>query len=93
MFLVTVIDACSRRLSGWSITDHLRTELCLDALNAAVGTRGGKRNVAGVIFHSDHGTQPGFKGSSQHCLVTPIVGARRGPPQVSSIRGSFAVAC
>jgi len=57
LFLATVIDACSRRLLGWSITDHLRTELCLDALNAAVGTRGGKRNVSGVIFHSDHGTQ------------------------------------
>ena len=57
LFLATVIDACSRRLLGWSITDHLRTELCLDALSAAVGTRGGKRNVAGVIFHSDHGTQ------------------------------------
>jgi len=53
LFLATVIDACSRRLLGWSITDHLRTELCLDALNAAVGTRGGKSNIAGVVFHSD----------------------------------------
>jgi transposase InsO family protein len=57
LFLATVIDACSRRLLGWSITDHLRTELCLDALHAAVGTRGGKSRVAGVVFHSDHGTQ------------------------------------
>jgi transposase InsO family protein len=57
LFLATVIDACSRRLLGWSITDHLRTELCLDALSAAVGTRGGTCQVAGVIFHSDHGTQ------------------------------------
>jgi transposase InsO family protein len=57
LFLATVIDACSRRLLGWSITDHLRTELCLDALDSAVATRGGKTQVAGVIFHSDHGTQ------------------------------------
>lgn len=57
LFLATVIDACSRRLLGWSITDHLRTELCLDALDAAVGTRGGKTAVVGVVFHSDHGTQ------------------------------------
>jgi transposase InsO family protein len=57
LYLATVIDACSRRLLGWSITDHLRTELCLDALEAAVGTRGGKTNIDGVIFHSDHGCQ------------------------------------
>ena len=57
LYLATVIDACSRRLLGWSITDHLRTELCLDALHAAVGTRGGKHNIVGVKFHSDHGCQ------------------------------------
>jgi transposase InsO family protein len=57
LYLATVIDACSRRLLGWSMTDHLRTELCLDALHAAVGARGGKANIGGVIFHSDHGCQ------------------------------------
>ncbi len=57
LYLATVIDACSRRLLGWSMTDHLRTELCLDALVAAVGTRGGKAPADGVIFHSDHGCQ------------------------------------
>ncbi len=57
LYLATVIDACSRRLLGWSMTDHLRTELCLDALHAAVGTRGGKAGIDGVIFHSDHGCQ------------------------------------
>jgi transposase InsO family protein len=57
-YLATVIDACSRRLLGWSITDHLRTELCLDALQSAVATRGGRRNLKkGVVFHTDHGTQ------------------------------------
>jgi len=57
LYLATVIDACSRRLLGWSLTDHLRTELCLDALHAAVGTRGGPGRVGGGIFHSDHGCQ------------------------------------
>jgi transposase InsO family protein len=57
LYLATVIDACSRRLLGWSMTDHLRTELCLDALTDAVGTRGGRANIDGVIFHSDHGCQ------------------------------------
>jgi transposase InsO family protein len=41
LYLATIIDACSRRLLGWSITDHLRTELCLDAIQAAVGTSPG----------------------------------------------------
>ena len=57
-YLATVVDACSRRLLGWSITDHLRTELCLDALLAAVAARGGRRNLAaGIVFHTGHGTQ------------------------------------
>jgi transposase InsO family protein len=57
LYLATVIDACSRRLLGWSMTDHLRTELCLNALRAAVGTRGRRTLVDGVIFHTDHGCQ------------------------------------
>ena len=62
-YLATVVDACSRRLLGWSITDHLRTELCLDALQAAVAARGGRRNLAsGIVFHTDYaevGVKPG----------------------------------
>ncbi len=55
LYLATVLDACSRRLLGWSLDDHMRAELCVDALDAAVGTRGGlRRLVTGVIFHSDH---------------------------------------
>lgn len=55
LYLATVLDACSRRLLGWSLADHLRTELCLGALEAAVGCRGGKGKVGGVVFHSDRG--------------------------------------
>lgn len=54
-YLATVIDLHSRRLLGYSIADHLRTDLVVDALNAAVAARGGR--VAGVVFHSDRGTQ------------------------------------
>jgi transposase InsO family protein len=57
LYLSGVSDACSRRLLGWSITDHMRTEGPLDALHAAVECRGGKTNVAGVVFHSDKGCQ------------------------------------
>jgi len=55
LYLSGVSDACSRRLLGWSITEHLRTDGPLDALHAAVDCRGG--DVTGVVFHSDKGCQ------------------------------------
>jgi transposase InsO family protein len=55
LYLATVIDLFSRRLAGWSIADHMRTELVVDALEAAAATRGG--TLDGAIFHSDHGAQ------------------------------------
>ena len=53
LYLATVIDLHSRRLAGWSIADHMRTELVADALRAAAATRG--QDLARAIFHSDHG--------------------------------------
>jgi transposase InsO family protein len=53
LYLATVIDCYSRRLAGWAIADHMRTELVEDALRAAAATRG---SLAGAIFHSDHGS-------------------------------------
>ena len=44
-----------RRLLGYSMADHMRTELVLDALGMAVAARGG--SVAGVIGHADRGSQ------------------------------------
>src|SRR5690606_23616109 len=55
LYLATVIDICSRRVVGWSIAEHMRTELVTDALDMAITTRGGV--VDGVIFHSDRGAQ------------------------------------
>jgi len=54
VFLAAVIDAWSRRVVGWSIADHLRTELVTDALDMAIWRR---RPQPGVVHHSDHGTQ------------------------------------
>lgn len=53
LFLAVVLDACSRRIVGWAMATHLRTELVLDALNMAVG----QRRPDGVIHHSDQGCQ------------------------------------
>ena len=54
LYLATVIDCCSRRVAGWAIADHMRTELVIDALKAAAALRG---SLAGAIFHADHGSQ------------------------------------
>ncbi|MFJ5561767.1 IS3 family transposase [Streptomyces sp. NPDC093250] len=54
LYLATVIDLASRRLAGWAIADHMRTDLVTDALAAAERTRGG---LAGAVMHTDHGAQ------------------------------------
>lgn len=75
LYLATVIDCFSRRLVGWSIADHMRTELVEDALLAAAATRGG---LAGSVFHSDHGSQYTAKDFARLCArlgVTQSMGA------------------
>jgi len=54
LYLAVVLDAFSRRVVGWAMADHLRTELVLEALGMAVWQR---RPAPGVVFHSDHGCQ------------------------------------
>jgi len=56
LFVASVLDVHSRLIVGWSIADHLRTELCSDALQAAVAARG-RLQMDGTVFHSDHGCQ------------------------------------
>jgi putative transposase len=53
LFLAVVVDAWSRRVVGWAMETHLRTELVLQALNMALW----QRKPEAVIHHSDHGTQ------------------------------------
>ncbi len=54
LYLATVIDVASRRVVGFAMADHLRTELVADALANAVAARNPK---PGLIFHSDRGCQ------------------------------------
>jgi Integrase core domain len=54
LYLAAVIDCCSRRVAGWTIAEHMRTELVEDALKAADAVRG---SLAGAVFHADHGRQ------------------------------------
>ena len=55
LYLAVIIDLCSRRVVGWSLADHLRTDLVLDALHQALQTR----PIDDTIFHSDRGSQYG----------------------------------
>lgn len=55
LYLATVLDLGSRRLLGYSMNTHMRTSLITDALDMAAGVRGGA--TAGIIFHSDRGSQ------------------------------------
>src|SRR5439155_18280805 len=54
LYLAVIIDAYSRRVVGWSMANHLRTELVLDALEMALWKR---RRAPGLIHHGDHGCQ------------------------------------
>lgn len=55
MYLCAIKDEHSKRVLGWSVADHMLTELVTDALAQAVAARGS--NVGGTIIHSDRGTQ------------------------------------
>jgi putative transposase len=54
LYLAAVQDAYSRRIVGWAMTEHMRTELVADALQMAVHRR---RPEPGLIHHSDQGSQ------------------------------------
>jgi putative transposase len=95
VYVAFVIDAYARRILGWRADTTMRTSLVLDALEMAIWTRdrGGFTDLTGLVHHTDAGAQPGFKGSSQHCLVEPIVDDCRGPRPGFSSRVSCGACC
>lgn len=54
VYLAVVIDLYARKVVGWQVADHLKTELALDALKMAIRIR---RPKPGWIHHSDRGSQ------------------------------------
>jgi putative transposase len=54
LYLAGVKDMATREIVGWAMEDHMRAELCCDALTMALGRRG---PVPGLIHHSDRGSQ------------------------------------
>ena len=74
LFLAVVLDVFSRRIVGWAMANHLRTELVLDALNMALW----QRRPDDVIHHSDQGcqyTSLAFGGRCRAARVRPSVGS------------------
>jgi len=74
LYLATVIDIASRRVVGYAMADHLRTELIAGALSNAVAARDPE---PGVIFHSDRGcqyTSAAYATLAEDCEVVLSVG-------------------
>ena len=69
LYLAIVLDVFSRKVVGWAMANHLRTELVLAALNMALG----QRRPQGVIHHSDQGTQYTSLAFGKRCREMGVV--------------------
>jgi len=67
-YLATVIDLGSRRLLGYTMAEHMRTELVVDALAMAAGVQGNQ--TTGIIFHSDRGSQASISPGTYRQAIT-----------------------
>jgi putative transposase len=67
LFLGIVMDMFSRKIVGWAMRNNLEADLVVDALAMAVTRR---RPPAGLVHHSDRGSQAEFNGPSQRCRLT-----------------------
>jgi putative transposase len=105
LYLAHVQDLFSRLIVGWSMADHLRSELVVDALEMAIYRR---RPNRGLVHHSDQGRQGGFNWSSQRLMKEgcdgqaswldegvdgPVGDEVAGGAVVASGRGAVVLAC
>ena len=89
LYMADVLDIGSRRIIGYALCDHMRSELVEQALAMAVVTRGG--DVAGMVFHHDRGAQYMGKDFRVLCTrhkVSQSVG-RIGSSQDNAVAESF----
>lgn len=78
LYLAVIIDLYSRRIVGWSLADHMRSDLVLDALLQALQTR----PIFLTIFHSDRGSQYGsilFRNALASAGIRQSMSARANP--------------
>ena len=88
LYLSAVIDLCSRRIIGWAMADHLKTELCLDALTMAISNR---RPPPGLLHHSDRGVQyacQAYRGFLEQHRIEPSM-SRTGNCYDNAVMESF----
>lgn len=72
LYLAVVMDAYARKLVGWSFAEHLGAELVVDAVTMATTNR---RPEAGLVHHSDHGSQYTSLAFGRHLERAGIVGS------------------
>lgn len=88
VYLAVLLDLYSRKVVGWALADHMRTELCLAALRSALATR---EPAPGAIHHSDRGSQYASQAYrdvlTKHELVQSM--SRRGNCHDNAVAESF----
>ena len=72
-YVAFITDVFSRKIVGWRVSNSLRSDLALDALEQALHAR---PDIESLVHHSDRGVQGGFKWSSQRRRVSATVGDR-----------------
>jgi len=77
LFFAFILDVFSRMIVGWQLAGHMRTDLVLDALRMALGTRPHGADFQ-LMAHTDAGSQGGFKWSSQHSIERSCDGQAEG---------------
>jgi transposase InsO family protein len=89
LYLADVEDIGSRRIIGFAMADHMRTELVAGAMEMAMATRGG--DVEGMVFHHDRGSQylsREFRGFCEHHGIAQSTG-RTGSSTDNAVAESF----
>src|SRR5436190_1825324 len=87
VYLAFILDCYSRKIVAWQLATHMRAELVLDALEMASGLR---RPQAGLIAHSDRGSQGGFNRSSRHLVMGRVCdGCRERQEAVRAMPGQM----
>jgi putative transposase len=88
LYVASIVDIFSRRVVGWAIADHMRTELALEALAMAVRDR---QPPPGLVHHSDRGSQYASheyqKALKAHDMVCSM--SRRGDCWDNAVAESF----
>ena len=79
LYLAVVMDVWSRKIVGWKMATHLRTELVLDAIDMAIR----QRQPVGVIHHSDRGSQYTSLAFGQRCKAANV------RPSMGSVGDSY----